>query len=80
MLDRLARALQPGGVLYASFKRGDGEVWRGERRFTDLDEVSLRGLINDAAELQLRRIWVSAAKQKAAEPREWVDVLATRRR
>lgn len=80
MLDRLARALRRGGVLYASFKRGDGEVSRGERRFTDLDEVSLRGLIDDAAELQLRRTWVSAAKQKAAEPREWVNVLATRRR
>src|SRR5262245_5024139 len=31
VLGRLARALRPGGVMYLSFKRGDGEVWRDGR-------------------------------------------------
>ena len=41
-LDRLWRALRPGGTLYLSFKHGTGERVHGGRRFTDADEATLR--------------------------------------
>jgi 2-polyprenyl-3-methyl-5-hydroxy-6-metoxy-1,4-benzoquinol methylase len=41
-LDRLWRALRPGGILYVSFKNGTGERIESGRRFTDADEAALR--------------------------------------
>src|SRR5829696_2513263 len=38
VLHRLARALEPHGVLYASFRHGDGEAVRGGRLFSDYRE------------------------------------------
>jgi SAM-dependent methyltransferase len=45
VLRRLALALKPGGVLYASFKHGRGEREHEGRRFTDLDETGLDALL-----------------------------------
>jgi 2-polyprenyl-3-methyl-5-hydroxy-6-metoxy-1,4-benzoquinol methylase len=42
VLDRLWRALRPGGRMYVSFKHGSGEREHGGRRFTDADETTLR--------------------------------------
>lgn len=39
-------ALKSGGVIYLSFKVGFGEHTRSGRRFTDLDESNLRGLVD----------------------------------
>lgn len=41
VLRRLASALVPAGVLYASFKYGHGEREHHGRRFTDMDEDTL---------------------------------------
>ena len=45
VLRRLASALKPDGVLYASFKYGGGEREHKGRRFTDLDETCLAELL-----------------------------------
>jgi hypothetical protein len=37
VVGRLRAALKPSGILYASFKYGNGEREHHGRRFTDLD-------------------------------------------
>lgn len=44
---RLSRALKPEGILYASFKYGEGERMRGERSFSDLTEAEARSLFEE---------------------------------
>ncbi len=44
-LEKLSRALKPGGILYASFKYGDFEGERNDRYFTDLTEERLAGVV-----------------------------------
>ena len=44
VLRRLARALRPSGVLYASFKYGNTEEVRDGRFFNDYNETSLRSV------------------------------------
>ncbi|MDZ7827751.1 MAG: class I SAM-dependent methyltransferase [Gammaproteobacteria bacterium] len=41
-LQRLWAALRPGGVLYLSFKHGEGEHQEAGRQFTDATETRLR--------------------------------------
>ena len=49
VMQRLCKALKPGGVLYASFKYGTGEREHHGRRFTDLDEPGLAALLRHVA-------------------------------
>ncbi|MDB5099392.1 MAG: Methyltransferase type 11 [Cyanobacteria bacterium RYN_339] len=45
VLARLWRALRPGGILYASFKHGEGERFRNGRFFNSYTEASFAELI-----------------------------------
>ena len=41
----MAKALKAGGVLYLSFKHGDGERTEGGRFFSDMNETLFRALV-----------------------------------
>lgn len=47
VIRRLYKALKEDGVFYASFKKGVGERYRGERRFTDADEAYLQSILQN---------------------------------
>ncbi len=74
-LQRLARALRLGGVLYASFKHGQGERERGGRRFTDLDEAGLAELLRQVPDLSLIETWTTADRRAGREQEQWLNVL-----
>jgi SAM-dependent methyltransferase len=59
VMQKLADALKPGGVWYVSFKYGSGERVQGERRFTDMDEEGLRGLLSAAPGVEIGSLWVT---------------------
>ena len=75
VMARLARALKPGGILYASFKHGPGEREHDGRRFTDLDESGLNALIAQVSALSLIETWVTGDLRpgRACEP--WLNTL-----
>lgn len=75
VLFRFARALKHGGVLYASFKVGDGEQVREGRFFNDYEEQGLSDVLARRPELTTLRLW-RASDQR---PQSWVNLLATRR-
>ena len=59
VMRRLADALKPGGVWYVSFKYGDGEREMDGRRFTDMDEVGLRRLVEAVPDTEIQALWTT---------------------
>ena len=75
VMGRLAGALRPGGVLYASFKYGHGERERQWRRFTDLDVAGLRALLAQVPGLTEPETWISQALRPGRAAERWLNTL-----
>ena len=73
---RLAQALKAGGVLYASFKYGQGEREDNGRVFTDMREGEIAGMLrgNGVDELKVMQEWISEDRRRERSDR-WVNVL-----
>ena len=76
-LERLADALRPGGVIYMSFKAGDGEREQDGRRFTDLTQEGLTELMRAVPCLTAIEIWCTTSIL-ARKDENWVNGLARR--
>ncbi len=76
-LDRLWRALRPGGTLYVSFKNGTGERIEGGRRFTDADEAMLRHWFTAVPGVESLAVWMTE-DQRPDQSQRWTNALATR--
>lgn len=59
VMQKLADALKAGGVWYVSFKYGDGEREVDGRRFTDMDEVALRRLVEAMPDTEIHALWMT---------------------
>ncbi len=75
VMGRLAGALRPGGVLYASFKYGRGERERQGRRFTDLDVAGLRALLAQVPGLTEPETWISEDLRPGRAAERWLNTL-----
>jgi len=73
--NRLARALESGGVVYASFKYGTGSREEDGRRFTDLDEATLAMLFAESGGLQVRESWVTPDRRPDRQSDRWLNAL-----
>ena len=71
----LARALKPGGVLYASFKYGTREHSRGGRHFTDLDEENLGRILAQVPALSVLETWQTEDQRPGREAETWLNAL-----
>ena len=58
-LESLSRATKSGGVIYTSFKYGDGSVLRNGRHFTNFTEGSLVCLLAEINSLSLHHTFVT---------------------
>lgn len=77
VLEVARRAARAGGVLVASFKKGDGEGWSDQkldarRHFTYWQEDALEAVVRDAGWTPLRI--VDSTQPTSAE--KWITVLA----
>ncbi|MBK5940151.1 class I SAM-dependent methyltransferase [Halochromatium roseum] len=75
IMQRLARALRAGGILYVSFKYGRGQRVHGGRRFTDLDEAGLAKLLCRVPALKLVESWITADRRPDREGERWLNAL-----
>lgn len=75
---KIARALRPGGYLYASFKYGDFEGERNGRYFTDLDEKRLAALIEPVAGLEVVETFVTGDVREGRDGEKWLNVIGVR--
>lgn len=76
---KVARALRPGGFLYASFKYGDFEGERNGRYFTDLDEERLAMLIAPVAGLEVVETFVTGDVRDGRGGEKWLNVIGRKK-
>lgn len=73
-MQRLARALKPGGTWYVSFKYGEGEREKEGRRFTDLTEPGLTALVASLDDIAIKEIWKTEDKRPDRDE-TWLNAL-----
>ena len=72
VMGRLVQALKPGGVLFASFKHGDGQMERKGRTFTMVSEEALRGYMAGLPVEEVK-VWTTQDVRDGREGEKWVS-------
>lgn len=75
VLKRLWIALKNKGVLYASFKYGEGERVVNGRFFNDYNELTLKDLV-EINRFDIEEIFITKDVRIGRETERWVNVLA----
>ena len=73
------RSSSPVGVMYVSFKRGEGEGVRGDRHFTDFTTETLRVELQACEPLEVISIWETADVRPDRGAEMWLNALARKR-
>lgn len=73
VLQRLTRALKPSGVLYMSYKYGEGERKVGQRLFTDHTEASLPACLTP--KLKILELWKTRDARPSRSNEFWLNAL-----
>lgn len=79
VLNRIARALNPGGILYASFKYGEGEEKRNGRYFTNYTEQTWSRQRMHHLDLEHLCVWTTADVRSGHTDERWLNVLMRQR-
>ena len=72
---KIAEGLRDNGILYASFKYGDFEGERNGRIFTDMNEHSIKALIKDISDLEIKESYVSGDVREGRGDEQWLNVI-----
>jgi SAM-dependent methyltransferase len=72
---RLANALKPDGILYASFKLGYGERLKDGRLFVDYNHETFSSLINRTKVFSLEQMSVSADVRPERAEEKWLNCI-----
>lgn len=75
VLGRIYKALQKGGIFYASFKFGEGLTERTGRLFTDYTENSARSLFENSG-FEIIECEESMDVRSGRENEKWVNLIA----
>ena len=75
---KLASALKPNGILYASFKYGKGERSDGNRTFSDLTETCLEDLLEQIPSLNVVKVWQSKDQRPDRSEQVWLNVVTVK--
>jgi SAM-dependent methyltransferase len=75
VLDRLARALKPGGAWFMSFKHGETERFATERHFTDMTQEMLAAALIRAG-LRPLDLWIGNDSRPGRAGECWTNAIA----
>jgi hypothetical protein len=78
VMTRLGLALKPSGVLYASFKYGQGTRDHNGRQFHDMDEAGLNALLARVPRLKLAETWVTGDLRPERASESWLNAILVR--
>ena len=74
IMKKMNTALKKDGVIYASFKYGDGTKARGERIFSDFNEKSVIPLFADAG-FEIIHNEIGSDSRPGRESEKWINVI-----
>ena len=75
VFESLVTALKTGGVLYVSFKYGEGERTHNGRTFTDLNEQGLAMFTQPIADLTIHKTWITGDQRAGRENEQWLNAI-----
>lgn len=75
VLSRCYKALKKDGILYMSFKYGEGEISRGGRDFSNFTEDSFSELLEDLNLFQLIKYWKTSDVRPDRANEFWLNVI-----
>jgi len=75
VLSKLGASLKPDGILYTSYKYGEGELTRKGRFFSDYTENSFDLLLKRLPEFKVIRYWKTADLRAGRSNEEWLNIL-----
>lgn len=75
LLEKMAAALKPSGMIYASFKYGEGEGLRRGRYFSDFTESSFARLLAKVPVLSEEEHWISSDVRPGREDEKWLNLI-----
>ncbi|GHB24384.1 SAM-dependent methyltransferase [Pseudovibrio japonicus] len=76
-LRNLSAALKTGGILFASFKLGDGEVTREDGRlFSMMTEERFRSILQDVPDLRLEEARITLRNKPTLSEEKWLILIA----
>ena len=74
VIGRMITALKSNGVLYMSFKYGENDREKDGRKFTDLNEVQAKQLLNQLNNAELIKQWITI-DQRPEREEKWLNLL-----
>ena len=74
VIGKLLSALKPNGVIYISFKYGNGDREKDGRQFTDLNEVQVKELLNQWDDVSQLKQWITI-DQRPNRSEKWLNIL-----
>lgn len=74
VIGKLLSALKPNGMLYMSFKYGNGDRQKDGRQFTDLDEVQAKALLEQFDRVQQIQQWITI-DQRPERQEKWLNLI-----
>lgn len=77
IMKKMRIALKKDGVIYTSFKYGNGTKLRGERRFSDFNEKSVIPLF-EAAGFEIIHNEIGTDSRPGRESEKWINVIGRR--
>ena len=78
VMQKMARAVKSGGIIYTSFKYGQFSGERNGRFFTDLDEEGLARLLKEVGGLVVKELWITGDVRPGRGEEKWLNVLLTK--
>lgn len=75
VLMRVIASLKVDGILFMSFKYGEGETIKGDRLFNSYNEESLRILLDRYEEIETMKIWKTKDVRPDRADEFWISAL-----
>jgi hypothetical protein len=76
---KMIRALKKGGIIYASFKYGEGEGFLGKRFYTYMNEERMHGLLSRYDELETVEEGIFGNEHPGQMDFRWLYVILRRK-
>lgn len=75
VLEKMAKALKPQGIIYTSFKYGNFAGERNGRYFTDMTEISFAALLQNITSLKTEEQWITSDVRPERGDEKWLNVI-----
>lgn len=75
IIQKISKALNPGGIFYMSMHKGDFEGIRHQRYFSEYKEEELQKILQNFPELKIQDIWTTDDVRQKSAGQQWLNLL-----